>query len=221
MTDFFINNSHCFQIKADTTINKSTRRALANKSQNNASRNQSSNKTTEKSRLKSRSPSSSDDNISGVAPLRANANPASPSNQTPGEFKYGSAAKRSGAKRPGALDRINRMIEDSKSNKKPSEYRPEDFIPRSAAKAKAELRAAAEARENELRVVQLREEALKRELAELEKAETPASGHVSRKSLFSGSKSSHKILDESAHSEDSMREDGVSRVARSVSNRER
>ena len=113
------------------------------------------------------------------------------------------------------------MIEDSKSNKKPSEYRPEDFIPRSAAKAKAELRAAAEARENELRAVQLREEALRRELAELEKAETPASGHVSRKSLFSGSKSSIKILDESAHSEDSMREDGVSRVARSVSNRER
>jgi hypothetical protein len=89
------------------------------------------------------------------------------------------------------------MIEDSKSNKKPSEYRPGDFIPRSAAMAKAELRAAAEARENELRAVQLREEALRRELAELEKAETPASGHVSRKSLLSESKSSIKILDES------------------------
>lgn len=187
---------------------------------NNISKNKSS-------RFRSESPTLSDnENVSSLAPLPKDTDqPASPSSDMVSKFnsmtnKFGSASKQRSHHK--SLDHINRMIHDSRSNKKPSEYNPEDFIPRTAQimKKEAALKAAkeeqlreeaklkamreAQAREEAtlqaLKAAELKEDALRREIAELEEAEArdvekKASNRKSRKSLFNKSENKSRIQD--------------------------
>lgn len=211
--------------------NRSARRVLGESQINTLDQSTAKASKIDKSgHFRSESPASSENNVSDLAPLRRDnqGNPASPSSDMITKFnsktnKYGSASKQRSHHK--SLDHINRMIHDSKSNKKPSEYNPEDFIPRTAqiAKKEAALKAAKEdqlreeaklkamreqqAREEAtlqaLKAAELKENALRREIAELEEAEArdaakKSSDRKSRKSLFNKSKNKSKIQDVSA-----------------------
>ena len=74
------------------------------------------------SRIRSLSSSSADEQVNEAAPTSA----VDESSKLIVNSILTSMKKR---RKPISVERINRLIEDSKNNKKPSDYEPEDFIP--------------------------------------------------------------------------------------------